>query len=327
MRLTPEMLRVAPFSTGVGAELTKDIQEFHPKGFYMANTSYRVPHITDEIKLRIPVDLDDGHHLLFTFYHISCKPNNKDDEIEYPIGYSWLPLLRDGRLSTGDFNLPICLDRLPASYGYLSPDVALPNVRWLDGHKPVFSVSLRAVSTVHPQDEHLEKFFVAVNSLSSTDRKKPPANEATLIAAAQNVIKARPEPMVAFLYNVLDKLIALIANRPYSESLSSACFETMGQLVKICTMLLDSCLDSHGRSTLLTSYVHYYKIAMKGSSTAKLTMFHLFFCFHFCCSPFFVFISIVHFCCRVEYFLRHLSLSIVPSIRHKMLSKIFGVMW
>ncbi|VDL84929.1 unnamed protein product, partial [Nippostrongylus brasiliensis] len=173
MRLTPEMLRVAPFSTGVGAELTKDIQEFHPKGFYMANTSYRVPHITDEIKLRIPVDLDDGHHLLFTFYHISCKPNNKDDEIEYPIGYSWLPLLRDGRLSTGDFNLPICLDRLPASYGYLSPDVALPNVRWLDGHKPVFS------------DEHLEKFFVAVNSLSSTDRKKPPANEATLIAAAQ----------------------------------------------------------------------------------------------------------------------------------------------
>ncbi|WKX95563.1 hypothetical protein Q1695_012204 [Nippostrongylus brasiliensis] len=326
MRLTPEMLRVAPFSTGVGAELTKDIQEFHPKGFYMANTSYRnllyvypkmanlanrpgtarnisikvelmngqeqpmsviysrgagsdmvpiartavvyhnkVPHITDEIKLRIPVDLDDGHHLLFTFYHISCKPNNKDDEIEYPIGYSWLPLLRDGRLSTGDFNLPICLDRLPASYGYLSPDVALPNVRWLDGHKPVFSVSLRAVSTVHPQDEHLEKFFVAVNSLSSTDRKKPPANEATLIAAAQNVIKARPEPMVAFLYNVLDKLIALIANRPYSESLSSACFETMGQLVKICTMLLDSCLDSHGRSTLLTSYVHYYKIAMKES--------------------------------------------------------------
>uniref|UniRef100_A0A8L8KVX2 HECT-type E3 ubiquitin transferase n=1 Tax=Heligmosomoides polygyrus TaxID=6339 RepID=A0A8L8KVX2_HELPZ len=171
-----------------------------------------------------------------------------------------LPLLRDGRLSTGDYNLPICLDRLPASYGYLSPDVALPNVRWLDGHKPVFSVSLKAISTVHPQDEHLERFFVAVNSLSSMDRKKPPASEAALIAAAQ----ARPEPMVAFLYNVLDKLIALIANRPYSESLSSACFETMGQLVKICTMLLDSCLDMHGRSALLTSYVHYYKIAMKG---------------------------------------------------------------
>ncbi|KAK5986025.1 DHR-1 domain-containing protein [Trichostrongylus colubriformis] len=149
MRLSPEMLRVAPFSGGAGAELTKDIQEFPAKGFYMANTSYRnllyiypksanltnrpgtarnisikvelmnaqekplrvlysrgagtdmvsvartaviyhnkTPHITDEIKLRIPVDLDDGHHLLFTFYHISCKANNKDEETEYPIGYS-----------------------------------------------------------------------------------------------------------------------------------------------------------------------------------------------------------------------------------------------
>ncbi|KAK6012373.1 hypothetical protein OSTOST_22481, partial [Ostertagia ostertagi] len=323
MRLiSPEMLRVAPFSGGPGTELTKDIQEFPAKGFYMANTSYRnlmyiypksanltnrpgtarnisikvelmnaqeqplrvlysrgagsdmvsvartaviyhnkTPHITDEIKLRIPVDLDDGHHLLFTFYHISCKSNNKDEETEYPIGYSWLPLLRDSRLSTGDFNLPICLDRLPSSYGYLSPDVALPNVRWLDGHKPVFNVTIKAISTVHPQDEHLERFLVAVNSLSSTDRRKPPASEIALITAAQSVIKARPEPMVAFMYNVLDKLIALIANKP----LLSACFETLGQLVKICTMLLDSCLDMHGRSALLTSYVHYYKIAMKES--------------------------------------------------------------
>ncbi|KHJ87311.1 hypothetical protein OESDEN_12917 [Oesophagostomum dentatum] len=180
MRLSPEMLRVAPFS---GTELTKDIQEFPARGLYMANTSYRnllyiypksanlsnrpgtarnisikvelmngqeqplplmfargagcdmvssirtsvvyhnkTPHIADEIKLRIPVDLDDGHHLLFSFYHISCKA---------------------------------------------------------------------------------------------------------------------------------------------SKALSAACFETMGQLVKICTMLLDSCLDIHGRSALLTSYIHYFKIAMK----------------------------------------------------------------
>ncbi|VDM70465.1 unnamed protein product [Strongylus vulgaris] len=256
----------------------------------------KTPHIADEIKLRIPIDLDDGHHLLFSFYHISCKPNNKDEEVEYPIGYSWLPLFRDGRLSTGDFHLPICLDRLPSSYGYLSPDVALPNVRWLDAHKPTFNLAITAISTVHPQDEHLERFFIGVNSLSSTDRKKPPIGESALISAAQvgilyictvvhslftsshtlacsektlknllqGVTKARPEPMVAYLYNVLDKLIALIANRPYTEALSSACFETIGQLVKICTMLLDSCLDMHGRSALLSSYIHYFKIAMKG---------------------------------------------------------------
>ncbi|PIO61051.1 hypothetical protein TELCIR_17439 [Teladorsagia circumcincta] len=33
------------------------------------------------------------------------------------------------------------------------------------------------------------------------------------VEAGQNVIKARHEPMVAFMYNLLDKLIALIANK------------------------------------------------------------------------------------------------------------------
>ena len=42
----------------------------------------------DEVKMRIPFDLDDGHHLLFTFYHVSCKPGSRDEEVEYPIGYT-----------------------------------------------------------------------------------------------------------------------------------------------------------------------------------------------------------------------------------------------
>ncbi|ETN73559.1 hypothetical protein NECAME_13471 [Necator americanus] len=171
------------FARSAGCEMTSEVRTavvYHNK----------TPHIADEIKLRIPVDLDDGHHLLFTFYHISCKANNKDEEVEYPIGFSWLPLFRDGRLSTGDFHLPICLDRLPSSYGYLSPDVALPNVRWLDGHKPVFNLSIIAISTVHPQDEYLERFFIGVNSLSSTDRRKPPVSENALISAAQVLLFA-----------------------------------------------------------------------------------------------------------------------------------------
>lgn len=31
------------------------------------------------------------------------------------------------------------------------PQVALPGMRWVDGHKGVFSVELTAVSSVHPQ--------------------------------------------------------------------------------------------------------------------------------------------------------------------------------
>lgn len=80
----------------------------------------------------------------------------------------WLPLFRDGRLSTGDFHLPICLDRLPSSYGYLSPDVALPNVRWLDAHKPAFNLSVKAISTVHPQVSACKAVVVYVFAQVST---------------------------------------------------------------------------------------------------------------------------------------------------------------
>lgn len=101
------------------------------------------------MKINLPVDLNDGHHLLFTFYHITCKQNKVNDEVETLIGYSWIPLLKDGRLQTGDFALPIALERLPPCYGYLSSDVNLPNIKWLEGHKPLFNVHLEAVSTVH----------------------------------------------------------------------------------------------------------------------------------------------------------------------------------
>jgi len=33
----------------------------------------KCPSFYDEIKIKLPADLDDRHHLLFTFYHISCR--------------------------------------------------------------------------------------------------------------------------------------------------------------------------------------------------------------------------------------------------------------
>jgi len=33
----------------------------------------RCPSFYDEIKIKLPADLDDRHHLLFTFYHVSCR--------------------------------------------------------------------------------------------------------------------------------------------------------------------------------------------------------------------------------------------------------------
>jgi hypothetical protein len=54
------------------------------------------------VKIRLPSNLRDQHHLLFTFYHITCKGQLKDGErIETPVGYTWIPLLEKG--SVRDF--------------------------------------------------------------------------------------------------------------------------------------------------------------------------------------------------------------------------------
>lgn len=52
----------------------------------------------EEIKIKLPLELHAKHHLLFTFFHISCDINKKKEgKIETCIGYSWLPLMNKGR--------------------------------------------------------------------------------------------------------------------------------------------------------------------------------------------------------------------------------------
>lgn len=154
----------------------------------------------------------------------------------------------------------------------------MPNIKWLENHKPLFSLHVSAVSTVHSQDPYLNSFFAAFHSFKPTNRKQPPANEDQFKTAVRNIIKARPEPLVAFLYVVLDKLFVLIANPPYSDQLTQSCFETICQLVKVCTMLLDDTHDTHGRSQLLITYIHYHKLVSEetvrqGAAGAPLASF------------------------------------------------------
>ena len=60
-------------------------------------------------------------------------------------------MLRDGKIQLGEFNLSVAADKPPAAYSQLSSDVALPNLKWIDGHKPVFKVNVSMVSSIHPK--------------------------------------------------------------------------------------------------------------------------------------------------------------------------------
>lgn len=64
----------------------------------------------------------------------------------------WLPLLKDRCLISGEICLPVALELPPpANYSYITPDVALPGIEWVENHKSLFVLQLEPVSSIHPK--------------------------------------------------------------------------------------------------------------------------------------------------------------------------------
>ncbi|KTG38606.1 hypothetical protein cypCar_00023845 [Cyprinus carpio] len=179
------------------------------------------PEFYEEVKMKIPANLTDNHHLLFTFYHISCQPK-QNTPLETPVGYTWIPLMQHGRLRTGSFSLPVSVEKPPPSYSVLTPDVQLPGMKWVDNHKGVFNVEVKAASSVHTQDPHLDKFFTlayVLEEYSFPFRLKDviitEANvEAELKASMAALKGALLDTCVRFLHQLMSKLILLIVHPP-----------------------------------------------------------------------------------------------------------------
>lgn len=74
------------------------------------------------------------------------------------------------------------------------------------------------------QDSYLNSFFNSYNwikySIDEKNKQITPfqtlVNESELKLSVQNLMKARPEPIVAFLYIILDKLLSLITSSLFS---------------------------------------------------------------------------------------------------------------
>ncbi|CAB1348488.1 unnamed protein product, partial [Coregonus sp. 'balchen'] len=98
------------------------------------------PDFYDEVKIELPTQLHEKHHLLFSFYHVT-------------LGYSWLPLLKEGRLASQEFNIPVSCS-LPPGYLLVKEPGSTKNgsdLKWVDGGKPIFKVSTNVLSTVYTQ--------------------------------------------------------------------------------------------------------------------------------------------------------------------------------
>ncbi len=67
------------------------------KTYGLSSVTYhtKTPQFYDEFKIKLPLQLTEKHHLLFTFYHVACqnKANKPSAEaVETPVGYSVLPV-------------------------------------------------------------------------------------------------------------------------------------------------------------------------------------------------------------------------------------------
>lgn len=75
----------------------------------------------EEVKIKLPTNILSTHHLLFTFYHISCDISKKrENGVESCVGYSWIPLLHKGKLNVDVQVIPVAA-HLPPGYLAIHP--------------------------------------------------------------------------------------------------------------------------------------------------------------------------------------------------------------
>uniref|UniRef100_A0A7M4EV02 Dedicator of cytokinesis 7 n=1 Tax=Crocodylus porosus TaxID=8502 RepID=A0A7M4EV02_CROPO len=242
--------------------------EFFKEAYTAVVYHNRSPDFHEEIKVKLPATLTDHHHLLFTFYHVSCQ-QKQNTPLETPVGYTWIPMLQNGRLKTGQFCLPVSLEKPPQAYSVLSPEVPLPGMKWVDNHKGVFNVEVVAVSSIHTQDPYLDKFFALVHALDEHmfpvrigDMRIMENNlENELKSSISALNSSQLEPVVRFLHLLLDKLILLVVRPPVIAgqivNLGQASFEAMASIINRLHKNLDGNQDQHGRNSLLASYIYY----------------------------------------------------------------------
>nr|CAD7394742.1 unnamed protein product [Timema cristinae] len=162
-----------------------------------------VPTWYEEVKMKLPIHIHTKHHLLFTFYHISCEPSKKRESgIESCVG-----------LNVEEQALPVA-SHLPPGYLTVQPlglgkGYAGPEVSWIDGQRAIFSVGFQLVSTVVTRDQHLHNMFSHTDRLlDPKSTSLPSESETCKILKAAHAIQL--PYCITFLPTLLNHLFSLL---------------------------------------------------------------------------------------------------------------------
>uniref|UniRef100_A0A8C4QLC5 Dedicator of cytokinesis 7 n=1 Tax=Eptatretus burgeri TaxID=7764 RepID=A0A8C4QLC5_EPTBU len=301
--LTPELQQVKPYPD-VRVRPTREILEFPARDVYVPFTTYRnllyiYPQSLNfanrqgsarNIAVKVQfMSGEDASQAMPVIFGRSCGPefvreaytsvvyHNKQDHPPLPFKSHFQTQVQNTPLPS-PFTppcSPVLFAPTPLCTPYLLEctamfgEVQLPGVKWVDGHKGVFSVEILAMSSVHTQDTALERFVALCGTLEEQTlpvrvgeaRVTEATLETELRASLSGLASSQLEPLIHFLHPILDKLVLLTVRPPVIAgqmvNLSQAAIEAMAGIVSRLHRNLESSQDQHGRNPLLASYTHY----------------------------------------------------------------------
>ncbi|XP_041419799.1 dedicator of cytokinesis 10 S homeolog isoform X11 [Xenopus laevis] len=173
------------------------------------------PDFYDEVKIELPTQLHEKHHILFSFHHVTCDINakanaKKKEALETPVGFAWLPLFKNGQLTSQDHFISVAAS-LPSKY-LSCEDVTAgkggSDLKWVDGGKSLFKVSNLVVSTVYTQDPFLNSFFQQCQKHENDPSNLPSSN---FMVSCKNLLKIEKiHVIVNFLPVLLNQIIHML---------------------------------------------------------------------------------------------------------------------
>ncbi|KAM9327187.1 dedicator of cytokinesis protein 11 [Gastrophryne carolinensis] len=210
------------------------------------------PEFYDEIKIELPLHLHYKHHLLFTFCHVSCDINSKGsskkhDNTETPVGYSWVRLLKEGRVITSDMQLPVSANLPPGYLSQTDPETkkSSNDIKWVDGAKPLFKITSHLESTVYTQDLHMYNFFEYCQMIFSGSK----GVSGDLVKYLKCLHAMEVQVMIQFLPVILMQLFQVLTSLSQEDEVAMNCTLVILHVVSKC--------HEEGLDHYLRSFIKY----------------------------------------------------------------------
>ncbi|XP_068960642.1 dedicator of cytokinesis protein 10 isoform X1 [Petaurus breviceps papuanus] len=197
------------------------------------------PDFSDEVKIELPTQLHEKHHILFSFYHITCDINaksnaKKKEALETSVGYAWLPLMKGDQLASKEYNIPVATI-LPPNYLSLQDSAtgkhSGSDFKWVDGGKPLFKVTTFVVSTVNTQDPYVNTFFQQCQKREN-DMSQPPTSN--FVLSCKNLLNVEKiHAIMSFLPIILNQLFKVLVQNE-EDDITSTVTRVLTDIVSKC---------------------------------------------------------------------------------------------